>query len=283
MTKGEPFRHVLVSRTLSEVILLSSKTSNNAFVFPLYKYVDTGSSQGTLKADVNRQSNFSSQVPKNLAARLAMTFKPDGAGDRIRSFGPDDVFHYTYSILYAPTYRSRYSEFLKRDFPRIPFTSDAELFRRLCILGADLVALHVLEDDYEAASWNTSRPKGRSPLIPITRFAGKGSAEVAKGYPKDQDGKVHINPSRYFEGVPQEVWNFHIGGYQVCEKWLKDRRGRTLSDEDINHYQRVVVALSETIRLMAEIDRVMEEHGGWPLVGSQDAPKTKLSDGLPFS
>jgi hypothetical protein len=70
--------------------------------------------------------------------------------------------------------------------------------------------------------------------------------------------------------VPDEVWSFYVGGDKVCEKWLKDRRGRTLSNEDIDHYQRVIVSLNETIRLMAEIDRVIEEHGGWPLVGSQD-------------
>ncbi len=83
--------------------------------------------------------------------------------------------------------------------------------------------------------------------------------------------------------MPEDVWNFHIGGYQVCEKWLKDRRGRTLTDEDINHYQRVVVAVNETIRLMAEIDRVIEEHGGWPLAGSQDTPKAEAATTLPFA
>src|SRR5207244_2354213 len=112
----------------------------------------------------------------------------------------------------------------------------------------DLIGIHLLEDDYERASWNISKPLGRSPLkTPITRFAGKGGTEVVKGYPRYKDGNVYLSPSHYFEGVPEEVWNFYIGGYQVCEKWLKDRRGRTLSDEDIDHYQRVVVALNETI------------------------------------
>jgi hypothetical protein len=139
------------------------------------------------------------------------------------------------------------------------------------LLGADLVALHLLEDDYQAASWNGSQSKAKSPFTSlVTRFAGKGEVEVAKGYPKYKDRTVYINPGRYFEGVPDEVWSFYVGGYKVCEKWLKDRRGRTLSNEDIDHYQRVIVSLNEPIRLMAEIDRVIEEHGGWPLVGSQD-------------
>jgi hypothetical protein len=174
---------------------------------------------------------------------------------------------------------------LKKDFAHIPLTSDWQLFRKLSDCGADLVGFHLLEDDYEASSWNTSIPKQNSPLTrPMTRFAGRGDPEVAKGHPKYEGGNIYINPTRYFEGVREDVWNFRIGGYQVGEKWLKDRRGRTLSEEDINHYQRVLVALSETIRLMAEIDRVIEEHGGWPLVGSQNAPKTESSGGgLPFA
>lgn len=88
---------------------------------------------------------------------------------------------------------------------------------------------------------------------------------VAKGYPKYQADVVWVNPSQGFEGVPEDVWNFHIGGYQVCEKWLKDRRGRRLSAEDIEHYQKVVVALGETIRIMGEIDEVIDAHGGWPI------------------
>ena len=185
------------------------------------------------------------------------------------AFTTEDVFHYVYAVFHSPAYRTRYAEFLRIDFPCIPLTDDASLFRRLCALGGDLVGLHLLEDAYPAASWNISSPSGESPFSTlITRFAGKGYPEVAKGYPKYKDGSVYINTACYFEGVPEGVWNFHVGGYQVCEKWLKDRRGRTLTDQDVNHYQRIVVALNETIRLMAEIDRVIEDHGGWPLVGS---------------
>ena len=100
---------------------------------------------------------------------------------------------------------------------------------------------------------------------PITKFKGKGDNVVAKGHPKYQDGMVLVNPSQGFEGVPEDVWEFHIGGYQVCEKWLKDRRERELSAEDIVHYGKVVVSLRETIRLMAEVDAVIDVHGGWPM------------------
>jgi hypothetical protein len=139
-------------------------------------------------------------------------------------------------------------------------TSSLDLFRALARLGGELTALHLLE----------------SPKLdtPITEFSG-GAREVAKvGWTPDHGGTVWIDAggkkaattpgTSGFRGVPEAVWNFHIGGYQVCEKWLKDRKGRTLTDDDIAHYHKIVVALAETIRLMAEIDQVMETHGGWP-------------------
>jgi len=154
-----------------------------------------------------------------------------------------------------------WDEFLKIDFPRVPLTSKPDLSRELCALGKQLVALHLLE----------------SPQVSkfITRYPVPGDSRVARRYPKYlaagesepgsgkplQEGRVYINEGQYFEGVPEEVWEFHVGGYQVCEKWLRDRRGRQLTVDDLAHYQKVVVALQETIRLMAEIDEII---GEWP-------------------
>ncbi len=209
---------------------------------------------------------------------LGLRFIPDNRGDLQSAFGPEDVLHYAYAIFHSPTYRTRYAEFLKIDFPRLPLTSDRELFSKLVALGADLVALHLLEDDYPAASWNQTGVD--SPLHhPITTFVEGVNGTTMGAFSKStcyQDGKVYLDTSQrkrssYFDGVPEEVWNFHIGGYQVCHKWLYDRRGkrgepgRTLTAEDIAHYQRIVVALKETIRLMEEIDEVIEAHGGWPI------------------
>lgn len=108
------------------------------------------------------------------------------------------------------------------------------LFRAISGIGHRLVQLHLLED--------------KQVNKPVTRFAGRAGADVAVGYPKFTNGKIMINSNRWFEEVPQKVWDFHIGGYQVCEKWLKDRRGRTLSQDDIEHYEKILVAISETIR-----------------------------------
>ena len=154
-------------------------------------------------------------------------------------------------MFHSPTYRTRYAEFLKNDFPRLPLTSDLELFRALAGKGAELVTLHLME----------------SPRLSdfITDYPIKGDSEVEKAQYADNDQRVWINSTQYFGGVPKAVWDFHVGGYQVCEKWLKDRKTRKLTYDDLQHYQKVVVALQETIRLMAEIDSVIEQHCGWPI------------------
>ncbi len=318
MTKGEEFAHAQVTRFASEKILMSPKTSNNSFHYPLYLYGDsTSGKHGQTELGIEalhwpagkdgRRPNLNPEFIADLEKRLGLKFVSDGKGDvaaglprhgeahgdvksplpPATTFGPEDVFNYIYAVFHSPTYRSRYAEFLKSDFPRVPLTSDVRLFRTLCGLGAELVALHLLE----------------SPILqnPIARYPVKGSNAVEKGFPKYvapgqpepgtgkplKEGRVYINrgaltrPSpdghplpagegrgegasagQYFEGVPPEVWNFHIGGYQVCEKWLKDRRGRTLTYDDQLHYCKVVTALAETIRLMAEIDAAIPR---WPI------------------
>jgi hypothetical protein len=129
-------------------------------------------------------------------------------------------------------------------------TSDLKLFRALAGLGGELTALHLLE----------------SPTLakPITEFTGGRSSEVEKISWSRNTVWVDKAQTAGFRGVREDVWTFHIGGYQVCEKWLKDRKGRTLTKDDLAHYQKIVVALTETIRLMAEIDKVIDKHGGWP-------------------
>lgn len=276
------FAHCFVTTEPVDKIFISSKSSTNAYVFPLFFKDDDMYGK---KDRPNLSRTFLGSLAQSLDLQIT---SENGLPEGLTA---EDIFHYVYGVLHSPSYRSRYDEFLKIEFPRLPLTSDAELFRKLYELGADLVAVHLIADDYKAASWRQNayergmaNDDSKNPLAQlITQFRGTGMADIAKGYPKYKDGNVYINGARYFEGVPEEVWNFYVGGYQVCHKWLKDRRGRTLSDEDINHYQRIVVALNETIRLMVEIDRVIEEHGGWPLVGSQDAPNPDAAAGLPFA
>lgn len=231
------------------------------FLFPLYLYrIEKKGQKSFFDIDDGqsgiRRPNISPEFIQKFEQAINLKFIDDGTGDLRKTFGPEDVFHYMYAVFHSPTYRSRYAEFLKIDFPRLPLTSNVALFRPLCGLGKELVGLHLLD---EKVIGKLVIGKFVNPItnhqLPI----------VAKGYPKYDDGKVYINAEAHFAGVPAEVWEFHIGGYQVCEKWLKDRRERELSAEDIVHYGKVVSALGETIRIMREVDEVIESAGGWPI------------------
>ncbi len=249
-----PYCHVLVTRHPTEMCFVSNRTKEQNRIFPLYAGNPKKAAQGTFLNMEKTETNFS----PNFALQLANDFK-DSHSDASKSLTPEDIFHYIYAVFHSPGYRSRYAEFLKIDFPRLPLTGNLELFRALARLGGELTALHLLE----------------SPKLdkPITQFIG-GSKEVTRiGWsdntvwidaPAKKKDMAQAPGSSGFKGVPEAVWNFHIGGYQVCEKWLKDRKGRTLTDEDIAHYHKIVIALTETIRLMAEIDEVISQHGGWP-------------------
>ncbi len=215
------------------------------YLFPLYLY----STKGEMQFEGGkRRPNLNPEFIKAVQEKLGLKFVEDGRGDLKETFGPEDIFNYAYAVFHSPTYRSRYAEFLKIDFPRLPLTSDKKLFKALAAKGAELVALHLME----------------SPALgePITRYPVTGSDEVEKVSYDDNNRRVNINKSQYFEGVPAEVWDFHVGGYQVAQKWLKDRKGRILTYDDSAHYQKVIVALKETIRLMTEIDELIP---GWPV------------------
>jgi predicted helicase len=155
-------------------------------------------------------------------------------------FAPIDILDYIYAVLHSPTYREKYKEFLKIDFPRVPYPKDKDTFWQLVKLGGEIRQIHLLE----------------SPTVEkfITQYPIDGNNVVGKT--KYQDGNVFINDTQYFENVSETAWNFYIGGYQPAQKWLKDRKDRILEFEDILHYQKIVVALTETDRLMKEIDEI---------------------------
>ena len=238
------FRHAGVSRAPIDTCALSLATREGTYLHPLWIYPHRD--VGLLPSE--RHPNLSDSFLRELALSLGLPqVQPFGMPKNIM---PDDVRHYMLAVLQSSTYRSRYAAFLKNDFPRLPSTPNPELFRALTRAGSDLAALQLLE----------------SPRLeqPITESIGSRNPIVERiSWTRDT---VWVDKAQTsgFTGVPESVWNFHLGGYQVCEKWLKDRKGRTLSDEDIAHYQKIVVALLETIRLMKEIDEVIEHHGGWP-------------------
>jgi predicted helicase len=187
-------------------------------LFPLYLYTDDGSKVPNLKKEIVLE------IEKVVGKIL-----------------PEDILDYIYAILHSPNYGEKYKEFLKIDFPRVPYPKDKKQFDQLVALGRELRGLHLLE---------SSKLKN-----PITTFPQPGSGVVETKYPKYENNKVFINEIQYFGDVPEIAWNFYIGGYQPVQKWLKDRRGRKLSSDDLTHYQKIIVALVETDRIMKEIDK----------------------------
>ena len=251
------WRHVSVSQSVAESCVVSIKTKEQNYTFPLYLYPNPNKMQldgedEWPRGKDGRRPNLNRAFIQEMEARLGLAFMPegDGASNTPDTFTPEDVFHYVYAVFHCPTYRERYAEFLKIDFPRLPLTSDVALFRELCKHGEQLVQLHLL--------------KGIGFKQFITTFPVKGDSQVAARHPQynEAETRVYINSKQYFEGVPAAVWEFHVGGYQVLQKWLKDRKGRQLSADDIKHYQRIVVALKETITIMNVIDAAIPE---WPL------------------
>ena len=253
LTKGETFKHAQVTRNIVEVICMSPKTSNNGFVFPLYLYPDTN--KRDLFSQAKEQKKRQPNINPRLLAALSNTYKVGQTflSDHDQSLFEQDkqeclshqIFYYIYAVLYSNTYRTKYAEFLKIDFPRIPFTKDYELFGKMAEYGEKLVDLHLL--------------KSAELDPPVAKFQGEGEERIEKLRYEEEAKRVYVNQSRYFEGVSKDVWQYQIGGYQVCSKWLKDRKGRRLSLEDIKHYCRIVTSLEKTIEVQKAIDGVYPE------------------------
>ncbi len=221
------FNHGLITDSIIESrITLSNK--GIGFLFPLY--VCQNSDRESL---FDKERNDDVKLP-NIASTILEKFRSH-FGIQIK---PEEIFHYIYAVLYSNIYRSRYAEFLKMDFPRIPFTSDVGLFQQMADLGRRLADLHLL--------------RAKELETPLARFQGHGNGRVEKVIYKE--GRVYINQSQYFEPVPLEVWSYQIGGYQVCSKWLKDRKGRILSLDEIKKYCQIVTALKITIDVQQQID-----------------------------
>ena len=254
---------VLATKTLCENKLVSAYNPN--FLFPLYLYPETSGQQTTDHEQLTRTPNLDPDILSKIAKNLDLSFVPEkeiggnvcmANSEEVRddfktSFAPIDLLDYIYAVLHSPEYREKYKEFLKIDFPRVPYPKDSEKFWKLVELGRQIRQLHLLESPL-LEKRITGYPEDGDNII--TRKITKTSP----GYEPDSEthGKVWINDQQYFDNVPLIAWEFYIGGYQPAQKWLKDRKGRELSFEDILHYQKMIMALTETDRLMKEIDKV---------------------------
>ncbi|MFN5953712.1 MAG: type ISP restriction/modification enzyme [Dolichospermum sp.] len=248
--RNEIVDNFFVSDQITDKCIISSL--DNASIFPLYLYptnTPTLFDSTPTNAPGERKPNLSPEFITQFSQKLDLEFISDGKGDKNKTFGPEDIFNYIYAIFHAPIYRQRYAEFLKIDFPRVPLTANAALFWELVIKGDKLVKYHLMKETGTEIS-----------TYPIP---GSDLVEQVKYHENHQ--QIWINAEQYFDQVPQQIWNFYIGGYQVCQKWLKDRKGRQLNFDDISHYQNIISIISETIKIMEHIDQIIDKYGGFPL------------------
>lgn len=222
---AQEWRHVAVEKRITNGnFLASAKLLGSGVQYPLF--IKVGFADSIFGKSEKIKPNFNEEEIQKIEQSL---------GEHIE---PIELFDYIYAVLHSPTYRERYKEFLKIDFPRIPYPKDAEHFRDLAEKGKELRLLHLMED--LPNSIDVSFPQRGTMQVDVYRW---------------EDNRVYINSEQYFEGVPESAWNFFIGGYQPAQKWLKDRKGMTLSFEDVRHYQHIIYILQQTEQLMTEIDQ----------------------------
>ena len=312
---------IQITNKITEFGIMASRVGNGAPILPLYLYSENKAQQ-TIEQTTERTPNLNTEIVKLIADKLGLTFTNEpfdyaqGAteAERSRSFAPIDILDYIYAVLHSPTYREKYKEFLKIDFPRVPYPkapspserAGGEAFWQLVKLGGAIRQIHLLEspivDKYitqypidgdnvvgkikfvpngevinsepktkfkikkesnttstDSSSYSSSSNYTDNTSFPQPHLSGNNDQllhEPETVYQRTINGKVYINDTQYFKNVPQIAWEFYIGGYQPAQKWLKDRKGRKLEFDDILHYQKIIVALSETDRLMKEIDKI---------------------------
>jgi predicted helicase len=251
------FQHILVTRLISDMCTVSSQTKEGAYAFPLYLYPNTDGQQ-KFGQTTERTPNLNTEIVNQIAENLGLSFTNEKETTK-DTFAPIDILDYIYAVLHSPIYREKYKEFLKIDFTRVPYPKDKDTFWHLVKLGSDIRKIHLLESP-TVDKYITQYPIDGDNVVSKIRFEenyeiidGDKITNIDPVYPM---GRVYINENQFFQQVPKVAWEFYIGGYQPAQKWLKDRKDRKLDYEDILHYQKIIVALSETDRLMKEIDKI---------------------------
>ena len=226
------FQHIFVTTHISDLNSISLQSKEQSYIFPLYLYPTDGEEKLGETRKPNLDEKIWSKIDK--CTKLKTT--------------PEQIFDYIYGVLHTPSYREKYKEFLKIDFPRIPYPENKEEFERVVSIGNKLRKLHLMEEiPPQATSFDI---EGDNVVTEI-----KYEKEISGQAGNDNYGKVFINKQQYFGNVPELAWNFYIGGYQPAQKWLKDRKNRTLTYDNISHYRKIIAILIETHNLMLELDK----------------------------
>jgi predicted helicase len=228
---------VLASKEIIDQCVVGNKSEGAgiSYISPLYLYPDPD--QKNLFSHLKESKERTPNISEKIFSALSEAYKTKPS--------PKDIFYYIYAVFYSNTYRTKYAEFLKTDFPRVPFTKDESLFTKLAGYGKRLADLHLMQS-----------PELDSPVI---KFQGTGDKRVEKIKYDKEGERVYINNDQYFEGSEENIWQYQIGGYQVCDKWLKDRKGKVLSLDDIKHYCKTATAIEHTINIQKNIDEIYDE------------------------
>jgi len=284
--KSDNCDHFYISKNIMET-KCGERTTQSA-IFPLYLYQEP-----TAFDERERIPNFNPKILAEIEAKLGMKLQDLPQGSPLsegwrnsqnfdgvsnsdnqqpstdNQFSPVHLLDYIYAVLHSPKYRETYKEFLKIDFPRVPFPDAVGTSRDLSTiqknfwdlvqLGSEIRKLHLLEE-IANKDLQTKYPIAGNNVVAKPTFVKEGSP-LSEGWQNSKNfdgvlGKVFINETQYFENVPEIAWNFYIGGYQPAQKWLKDRKERELSYEDILHYQKIIYALTKTDELMKKIDDI---------------------------
>jgi hypothetical protein len=228
---SESFQHAFIADGVGDRTFISTRGKEANYYFPLWLHTSENKTQKQIHI-LNSPEQKTSNINKEIIDLLSFSY-----GTPV---SPEEIFYYIYAVLYSNIYREKYLEFLKIDFPRIPFTKDLNLFKKLSEIGKQLVEIHLLKSDL----LNTTS----------SRFEGDGNESVKKVIYNAEEKRIYINENQYFTNVEPEVWNYFIGGYQVLSKWLKDRKEYRLTDEEIKTYIKIIKSLEQTIKLQKEID-----------------------------
>ena len=252
------FQHIFVTTHISDLNSISLQSKEQSYVFPLYLYP----TEGEEKLGETRKPNLDEKIWHKIDACLdechsggrgpiesmdPIEASPLQGDNPSHTTTPEQIFDYIYGVLHTPSYREKYREFLKIDFPRIPYPENKEEFERIVSIGNKLRKLHLMEEiPPQATSFDIEGDN----VVSDIRF----EKEIPDQVGEDIGGKVYINKAQYFANVPELAWNFYIGGYQPAQKWLKDRKNRTLTYDDISHYRKIIAILLETHKLMQNLD-----------------------------
>lgn len=270
----DDWKYIFISKLIGEFNLTGTAGRfGSGNYFPLYLYPKTTDQQNAFETG-KRVPNLNMEIVNDIEKALGLSFIPELEDRNLCSanntevrldyrttFAPIHLLDYIYAVLHSPSYRVKYKEFLKIDFPRVPYPTDIKTFWKLVELGGQLREIHLLESP-TVEKYITQYPEDGDNIVTKPRFEQRVLVDednvISHNFVQEPMGRVHINDKQFFENVPEVAWNFYIGGYQPAQKWLKDRKDRELSYEDILHHQKIIVALTETVRLMKEIDKVLK-------------------------